>query len=387
MINYLHIVRNAITIDSRVLKQTGSILDKFSDKSLVVAGLHDMGYAEQEQIGKRYLQRWRLKTRSLPKDLLSQTIKFLEWQYRIIKAYKNEPLQIIHCHDLEPLWIAIKLKKMTGAKLIYDAHELETELNGVHGIRKQLSQWQEKKLMPFVDHLITVSPSIVAWYSQRYPSMPISLVRNIPKHIDADTAVNPLRATLGVTGEALLFLYLGHISKGRGVEAILQGFASEGVKHHVLFMGSGELVDQVKAYSKKCSRIHFQSPVPPDEVIVNARGADVGLSLIEDTSLSHRFCLPNKLFESLLSGLPVLVSNVPDQAKIVSDYEAGWVIEPKADALEKFLRQLNAATARQLRVGLADRVADLRWENEAKTLYEVYEKLSTPCLARDIRIS
>lgn len=113
---------------------------------------------------------------------MSQAVKFLEWQDHLVKAYKGKTLEVIHCHDLEPLPIAVQLKKITGAKLIYDAHELETERNGLKGIRKKLSQWQEQRLMPFVDHLITVSPSILDWYARRYRSIPVSLVRNIPQN-------------------------------------------------------------------------------------------------------------------------------------------------------------------------------------------------------------
>jgi len=375
MSQILHIVRNAVTHDSRVLKETGAILKRFPERNLVIAGFHDQGYAEQELIGNRQVYRWRLKTRPLPKDLFSQAIKFFEWRYRLVSAHMKEPLQVIHNHDLEPLPIAVKLKKMTGAKLIYDAHELETERNGGQGIRKRLSQWQENRLMPFVDHLITVSPSIRDWYAQRYPSTPISLVRNIPQHIDTNIAAKPLRAALGVPDDALLFLYLGGIGKGRGVEAILEGFASQGVKHHVLFMGSGPLLGQVKSYAQRCHRIHYQPPVVPDEVIAYARGADVGLSLIEDSCLSYRYCLPNKLFECVVSGLPVLASNLPDQAKIVHDHQAGWVIPPNATALREFLCQLDASSARQMRLGLTDRVKDLRWDNEAKILLGVYEGL------------
>lgn len=377
MTQILHIVRNPVTHDSRVLKATGVILERFPERDLVIAGFHDQGHAEQELVGNRQVRRWRLKTRPLPKNLISQAIKFFEWRYRLVSAYRKEPLQVIHCHDLEPLPIAVKLKKLTGAKLIYDAHELQTERNGGQGIRKRLSQWQENRLLPFVDHLITVSPSIRDWYAQRYPSTPISLVRNIPQHIDTNTVAKPFRAILGVPDDALLFLYLGGIGKGRCVEVILNGFASQGVKHHVLFMGSGPLLQQVKNYAKECPRIHFQPPVPPDEVIAYARGADIGLSLIESTCLSYRFCLPNKLFESLLSGLPVLASNLPDQAKIVIDHQAGWVIEPNAADLEEFLQHLEVSSARKLRVGLADRAADLRWENEAKALVHAYAGLVT----------
>lgn len=373
----LHVVRNPISFDSRVLKETQSIFSRFPSARILVAGMSDASFPEYELLGNREIYRSRLLTRSLPKNLFFQVIKFYEWQYRLCSMYQDQPIALVHCHDLEPLPIAVKLKRLTGAKLIYDAHELETERNGGFGIRKMLSKFQEKTLMPFVDHLITVSPSIKDWYSQQYPLKPISLVRNIPELVDANAPVKPLRAALGIPGDSLLFLYLGGLGKGRGVEVILKGFSSHGVKHHVLFMGSGPLLEQVRYYAEKCPRIHVQSPVPHAEVIAHARGADVGLCLYEDTCLNHRYCLPNKLFENLLSGIPVLASNLPDQAKIVRDHDAGWVIEPNAAALEEFLQRLKASSARQLGVGLADRVANIRWENEAQTLLKVYQELVT----------
>lgn len=371
----LHIVRNTVTHDSRVLKETGSILRRFPKRKLVIAGFHGKNCLEQELIGERLVARRRLATRLLPKDLFSQSLKYIEWRHRLINAYSHEPLQIIHCHDLEPLWIAVGLKKKTGAKLIYDAHELETERSSSRGIRRALSRFQEKYLMPYVDNLITVSPSILDWYAQRYPSTHMSLVRNIPQNINSNVPALPLRTELGVPDQALLFLYLGGIGKGRGVETILEGFSSKEVKHHVLFMGSGPLLGQVKSYAQRCHRIHYQPPVVPDEVIAYARGADVGLCMYEDICLNHRYCLPNKLFESVLSGLPVLASNLPDQAKIVRDHQAGWVIPQNGAALKEFLCQLDAFAAKQIRLGLADRVKDLRWENEERVLLDIYERL------------
>ena len=375
MVKILNIVRNSVIHDSRVLKESGSILGRFPDKELVIAGFHEPGLAVQEMICARRVRRWRLTTRSLPKDLCSQMIKYIEWRHRLINAYSREPLQIIHCHDLEPLWIAVDLKMKTRAKLVYDAHELETERNGSRGIRKALSQFQEKYLMPYVDHLITVSPSIRDWYAQRYPDKPISLVRNIPHVVDSGSKSVAARKSLKLPDKALLFLYLGGLNQGRGIETMLLVFEDPGVRHHVLFMGSGPLVSKIKSYSGRCRRIHYLPPVQPNEVISYARGADVGLCLTEDSCLSYRYSLPNKLFEYLLSGLPVVASNLPDQAKIISDHQAGWVIPPNAKALREFLCQLDASTARQMRLGLSDRVKDLRWDNEAKILLGVYEGL------------
>lgn len=372
----LHIVRNSVSHDSRVLKETSEVSTKYCDlHELHIAGFLESGYQLNEELDGRRVFRVNLWTRKLPKSLVFQALKYLEWTTVLLRRCSRLDIRLIHCHDIEPLPIAVILKKLTGAKLIYDAHELETERNAISGIRKQLSGLAERKCINYVDHIITVSPSIRDWYERQYPNKPVSLVRNIPSSVYAGASPFPLRETLGIHNDALLFLYLGGLSKGRGVEAILEGFEHSDVPHHVLFMGSGPLTDQVKAYAHRCARIHYRSPVPPSEVLSFAQGADIGLCLIEDTCLSYRYCLPNKLFECLLSGLPVLASDLPDQAQIVRDHHAGWVISPQASELTRFLLNLDAHTARELRSGLRDRVSDLRWENEAKVLIGVYEQL------------
>jgi len=375
MTSILHIVRNPVSHDSRVLKETGSILGKFPDKELVIAGFHEPGYAEKEIIGQRQVHRWRLATRPLPKDLLSQSIKYAEWHLKLVRHYRKQPLKIIHCHDLGPLAIGVHLKRLTGARLIYDAHELETETHGSYGARQWLARKQEWLLIRHVDQMITVSPSIREWYLEHYPLQNIHLVRNIPDLSKEEVMPVPLRATLGVPDDAVLFLYLGGLGKGRGIEAILDGFQYPDVRHHVLFMGSGPLAEKIEQVGKTCERVHHLSPVPPAEVLAHAAGADVGLCLYEDICLNHRYCLPNKLFESLLAGMPVLASNLPDQARLVKDHKAGWVVEPNGQAIARQLMQLEVTDVRELRKGLPKRVANLRWENEASVLLGIYEEL------------
>lgn len=366
----LHLVRNPVAHDSRVLKETQSLLDVV--KRLEICGFHEPGYELEETLGNRVVRRIQLITRRLPKDIVSQSVKYVEWYARIVHRYRRMPLKVIHCHDLEPLPIAVKLKQLTGARLIYDAHELETEAQGSHGFRQELARWLERRLIPKVDAMITVSPSIRDWYQQRYPAVPVCLVRNIPDMPRQAIIPRSLRTQLKVQGDALLFIYLGGLVTGRSIESVLKAFADERVRHHVLFMGNGPLKTSVETAAQDCKRIHYMPPVPPVEVLSYAAGADVGLCPIEDTCLSNRYCLPNKLFESLLGGLPVLVSDLPDQANIVRSHKAGWVIPNNPEAMTTFLSNLSADEGRSLRSGLLERVSDLRWQNEARILLNIY---------------
>jgi len=374
----LHIVCNPVTHDSRVLKETMALAESGIVNEVEIAGFYEQGYSEWEKLTARKIWRVRLSTRPLPKDIISQAIKFAEWYIRIIRNFRNVPLRVIHCHDLDPLPIAARLKRLTGAKLIYDAHELETEREGSRGIRQALARCAEQWLIPHVDAIITVSPSIREWYLKRFPEVSVTLVRNIPPLPAIHTIPEPLRERFKIHEEALLFIYLGGLVRGRGIEITLDAFSDKRVPHHVLFMGSGPLQDTIEAVAHRCSRIHYLPPVPPSQVLDYASGADAGLCLIEDVCLSYRYCLPNKLFESLLAGLPVLASDLPDQAGIIRSYGGGWVVPNKPSAIIDFLTGLDRGTVERIRHELPKRVQNLRWENEAEQLLGLYKQLLAP---------
>ncbi|NEP55945.1 MAG: glycosyltransferase family 4 protein [Symploca sp. SIO2G7] len=373
MIN-LHIAFNSITGDSRILKETQSIVDTNFFNEVEIAGISNSKELPNETIGERRISRFPLKSRGLPKDLFNQGVKYLEWHWRVVQAYANKPLTVIHCHEFHPLAIAIHLKQLTGAKLVYDAHELETERTGLQGMRQNIVRLQEKLLWPYIDAFITVSPSIKAWYQSHYTPVPTALIRNIPSR---PLSISPklIRQQFQVPDHALLFLYFGHLSEGRGIELSVKAFQSEKVPHHLFFMGDGPLKEVILSAQKSCPRIHWLSPVPHHEVVNYAAGADVGMSLIEDVSLNERYVLPNKLFESLVGGIPVLASALPDQSEIIKTYNAGWLIQPSLDVLINWLTHITSIEVTQLRHGLQERVKVLTWQQESEQLVSLYKQI------------
>jgi glycosyltransferase involved in cell wall biosynthesis len=372
MIN-LHIVRNSVTYDSRVLKETESIQNANLFKQVEICAFQDKNDdAQYDNFQGRKIWRVTLKTKELPKDLLSQLVKYCEWHWRIIKTYGHQPIAVIHCHDLEPLPIAVHLKLLTGARLIYDAHELETERAGTHGIRKWMAEVVERLMIRWVDAMITVSPSIQQWYQNKYPLLSCSLVRNIPKRITSHAESKNLRDILGINGEVLLFIYLGGLSKGRGIEKMLSAFKDPRVCHHLLIMGSGPLYSEVQLAVTACSRIHYLNTVPPSQVLAYTMGANIGISLVEDIALSYRYCLPNKLFEYLVSGLPVLVSDLTDQKALVEHYQAGWVTDTNPQSIVDVLSWISREKYEQLKSGLYERTQNLDWEYESEQLLKIY---------------
>jgi len=147
----LHIVGNPVTHDSRILKETRALQDSGIFGPVEIAGLMEHGHAAYEKLEDgRTIWRASLATRPLPKDLGSQTVKYMEWYARVVQRYRRMRIKVIHCHDLAPLLIALGLKRLTGARVVYDAHELETERAGSQGPRRLLACWFERNMIKSV---------------------------------------------------------------------------------------------------------------------------------------------------------------------------------------------------------------------------------------------
>jgi len=85
--------------------------------------------------------------------------------------------------------------------------------------------------------------------------------------------------------------------------------------------------------------------------------------------------LPNKLFESLLAGLPVLASDLPDLACVVHSHNCGWLVSNEPTTIVNFLINLSREDVERVRDELPKRVKALRWENEAEQLLGLYKRL------------
>ena len=91
-------------------------------------------------------------------------------------------------------------------------------------------------------------------------------------------------------------------------------------------MGYGEFESKIQSLSKSYNNIFFHEAVSPDVVLNYTASADVGIALIENTCLSYNFCMPNKLFEYAMSGLPVIVSDMIEMSNFVKTHQMGITI-------------------------------------------------------------
>ena len=216
---------------------------------------------------------------------------------------------IIHCHSLPALPAAVFSKFFLKCTLVYDAHELETECYGFSPIRKKLFRLLENFLIKFVDNIIVVSPSIQSFYKNMYPHKKIRLIVNAHSLSDLSTQEIPnLRKKIGITENEFLFICIGGLNKGRGVEMCLEAFKILEPPYHLLFLGYGDFEEKIKEIGSMKDNIHYLPPVLHHEVINTLKNADVLIRLFETSHLNHTYSLPNGIFQAEMAGIPYVVN-------------------------------------------------------------------------------
>lgn len=369
------IVLNNFFNDSRVLKEALTL--KEAGYGLVVVALHEEPLKENEVVNGINVHRIKLKTRNWSKNKIIQLIKYFEFLYKVVKKYKN--IDVVHCHDLNALPVGVLIKKYYNkhVKVVYDAHEYETESNGVSGFYKRIVKQIEKKLIKNVSEIITVSDSIANEYAKLYNIKKPTVVLNTPRYQKVAKSKNLFRNIFNIDEDKSIFLYQGNLTKGRGVESLLEAFSNMDSKFVIIFMGYGILEGTIKEYQNKYSNIFFKEAVSPNILLDYTSSADYGVSLIEDICLSYRYCLPNKMFEYLMAGLPLIVSNLPEMKKIVVDYGVGIVADNNTEeGLKNALYDIVTRNKNNL-VNNTIRVTKLfNWEEQEKILLDVYESFN-----------
>ena len=367
------IVLNNFTNDSRVLKENLSLQKAGYD--VTVVALHEDGLDEFEDIQGVKVHRVKLRSISWSKTLIVSLFKYIEWSYRIVKQYKNS--NFLHCNDLSALPIGVIIKLFNrNVKIIYDAHEYETEVDGLVGAKKTLTAFFEKRLIKYVDKTITVSDAIANEYVRLYDISKPELVLNTPHYKEVEKK-DIFREKFKIKKSQTIFLYQGSLSTGRGIEILIDTFKELGGSQSVMvFMGYGILEGLVKRASLNHENIYFHEAVSPDILLDYSSSADFGISTIEDSCLSYRYCLPNKMFEYTMAEVPVIVSNLPEMKKVVEKYHLGVVAEENTPkGLKKAIEEATMLDKKILREKMHKAKKIYNWEEQEKVLLKVYGEL------------
>lgn len=372
------IVLNSYINDSRVIKETQSLRQAGYDINVIA--LHDgrSGQKEFEVLDGIPVHRIKLISKSWSKAKPIQLLKYVEFCVRAIYEIKSD---IIHCNDLNALPIGYILKLMSRCKrLVYDAHELESEQEGQNWIVRFISKFLESILIKKADAVMTVSNGIAEWYKYQYRIKKPSVIMNVPKWKENMGKQNMFVERDKRLANKKIFLYHGGLTFGRGIDYMLEAFSRRTDDKAVLmFMGYGPLKEKIKLFSQEHGNIFFHDAVSPKELWKYTASADYGLVCTENICLSSYYSLPNKLFEYAMAGIPMLLNNLPEFISLNNSYKIGVVLdELSIDELNKkidFLLAIDGAEYDKFSRNSRKMAKDLSWEHQAKKLINIYSEL------------
>lgn len=289
---------------------------------------------------------------------------------------------VFHCHDLNTLYVGNRLKRATGKPVVYDSHELATERNRMGFWWRRWARWSERRWIRHADRIIVASPYWVRFLSDAYPGIPRpETVLNVPERIEMEPGWD-LRSTLAISDAQRIVVYQGSIQENRGIEPAIE--ALTGLEDTVLvIIGYGyhrPALETLVRKRKLADRVRFFGPLPNRELLFYTASADIGLCNIVNSSLSYYTTLPNKLFEYMLAGIPVIGSDSPEIGRVVTEEQIGVTCDPEdPEALAAAARSIldHPEAAARFRKNTRRALHRYNWEVEQQTLLELYDEVET----------
>jgi glycosyltransferase involved in cell wall biosynthesis len=298
---------------------------------------------------------------------------------------------VYHGHDLSGLEAAGAAWRRNGGQLVYDSHEIFLE-SGSNADRprilKALLARSERRWVRAAAALVTVNQALAEELGRTYHPRRTVVVYNCPARWDPP-AQRPdlIRAATGIPADSKIALYHGAFSAHRGLEQLAEAIVRPGLETvHAVYLGYGShraKLDAMAADPRFGGRLHVITAVPPDELLPWVASADVAVMPIQASTLNHRLSTPNKLFEALAAGVPVVVSDFTEMHRIVlgdPDGSLGAVCRPDdVDDVARAIRSivdLPAEESATLRARCL-RAAHERWnwETEVAGLAGLYHDL------------
>ena len=297
------------------------------------------------------------------------------------RLLRRVPADVFHAHDLDSLWPAAVAARRCRVPLVYDSHELWTEQASLvgRGIIRAFWRWLERHLISRVDRTIAVSPSIGGILARRYGLGDITILRNLPPS-RPPLLSNRIRRELALDECCVILLYQGGFLTDNGLSEQISAMATVDSAALVL-VGSGPVEEQLRqqvADAGLTERVHFLARVPFPALHEYTCSADVGLCLIKPSGSSFYYSLPNKLFEYMQAGLPILACESPEIRAVMEETGAGQMVDPAdVDAIGRHLRELVSDPELRKRYSAASlrSAPSYTWEKDAEKLVSLYSSL------------
>ena len=371
----LMILSNPCINDARVLNEANSLSEAGYKVTLLCwdrEGIHP------EHDFLYNIEVIRIRNTSFMNFLTFDILRMSHWwkrtHFKALEIHDKNPLDAIHCHDLDTLPIGVELKNKLKIPLVYDSHELWPDMlsRDIPYIFPKRFAHIEKECFKSVDHLITThDPFLDELLKRAGRQIPSTIVMNAKKITNTEYQKS--------SNSELIALYIGNLSKPRLVEGLIDAVSSlDGVKAIIGGFGKPSQFQKISNLSKSNPNVTFLGVVPVDAVLSHTLEADVVICMTDPNDKNNSRASANKQFEAMSCGRPIVCSNGTEISNFTNKHDIGISVEHSVDGIQGALIELrdNKILREEMgRKALSKACDEFNWEVQSKRLVAVYEGL------------
>ncbi len=343
--------------------------------------LHQMGY-EVLVIGRQ------LKT-SMPMPPLPYSTKrmklwvtkgamFYAWyNWRLFWLLLFSKADIYWSNDLDTLLANRWASKIKGKPLVFDSHEYFTEVPELENNAFAKKVWKkiESSIVPKLKYCITVNESIAGLFKNKY-GKDFMVIRNVP--VKNTTPKQKNRKDLGMPEDKTILILQGSgINMHRGSEELVIAFKLLPENYHLYIVGSGDVIHILKKMTEDenlTAKITFVNKLPYNELIQYTMNSNAGITMDKNTNINYELSLPNKIFDYIQCGIPVISSDLIELRKVITKYQVGTLVKdvtPQqiANTIQIFFT--TPLVYQQAKANTIKASQELNWDIEKKVLHDL----------------
>ncbi len=306
---------------------------------------------------------------------------YAEYNLRLFFKLLFFKKDVLLANDLDTLLPNYFISKLFNIKLVYDSHELFTEVPELIARPLVKNIWLriEKYIFPKLKNVYTVNYKIGSYYYEKY-RVPVKIIRNVAPKLKNIKVNKSLSNNLKGANKMLILQGTG-INMDRGAEEAVK--MMQYLNDVILYIiGGGDILNELNdliCKNKLENKLFIKNEMPYKDLLEYTKIADLGLNLDKGTNLNYEYSLPNKVFDYIQCQIPILSSNRTVVSDLITSNDIGIVT--KTHNPKKLADIVNSIFIDKYRYSIwkknLKKAAETNtWENESKKLVKIYSNLN-----------
>lgn len=308
--------------------------------------------------------------------LYSKSLKtgYVEFQWKLYRFLKKNATKrtIILANDLDILYACFRFSVLHHLPLVYDSHEIFTELPYIQGRSSQeIWRWLENKMIRRIRYMMTESNGYADWFVKKYGISKPLVINNFPRRQMLDSK-SPMAS------DKKIIIYQGAVNPFRGIDdAILAMKLLPDYELWIVGDGPARKEYEELAREERVSNVVFHGKVPPSELREITKRADLGVSLEENAGLSYYLSLPNKVADYVQARIPIVGTDFPETAKVIEGFGIGVTLyDRKPEHIAEKIKEVLSKPEGFYKKSLETASHELCWEVQEQKILELYDKVT-----------